>query len=202
MNTHKPAPHTGTQPLGEDGDLALRISCREVSVAQWARSYLMANGIAVSPQARALLLLDFPAGWALRQLETGIQGNGPVIVVTRNPCAEYLDDLWEQGPAGLLSLRMVHSQGIVATLAELQAYLAEGARYRLTPSESSRVRLGYSERCVLRYIARGWECDRIAAHLNMQEQSVRNSLHRVYTKLDLGSRAEIILYYWGLGTLL
>jgi DNA-binding NarL/FixJ family response regulator len=50
---------------------------------------------------------------------------------------------------------------------------------------------------VLHVLARGWCNQRIAAHLCLQEKTVRNTLSNIYEKLDLQDRMEAALYYWG-----
>ena len=50
------------------------------------------------------------------------------------------------------------------------------------------------DRQVLSMIARGWDNVRIASELSLAEQTVRNYISRIYSKLGLTSRGEAIIW--------
>lgn len=54
--------------------------------------------------------------------------------------------------------------------------------------------LSKSKQQLLEMIARGWENARIAAELNLAEQTVRNYVSSLYLELDVHSRAEAIVW--------
>jgi DNA-binding NarL/FixJ family response regulator len=47
---------------------------------------------------------------------------------------------------------------------------------------------------VLALVARGWDNSRIADELGLRRQTVNNYLSRLYEKLNVRSRAEIIIW--------
>ncbi len=73
---------------------------------------------------------------------------------------------------------------------------AQGKRCRITPNKNT-TELTSTQRKVLRYLAEG-RCNKdIATKLNLQEQTVTNTLSLIYSKLGLKDRS-VINYYWGL----
>ena len=56
------------------------------------------------------------------------------------------------------------------------------------------IKLTSRERSILLMIAQGWENPRIAAQLDLAEQTVRNYVSRLYNKLGVLSRAEAIVW--------
>lgn len=50
------------------------------------------------------------------------------------------------------------------------------------------------ERETLDLMARGWDNARIAAELNLAEQTIRNYVSRIYLALSLSSRAEVVIW--------
>lgn len=50
------------------------------------------------------------------------------------------------------------------------------------------------DRQLLKMIAQGWDNVRIAGELNLAEQTVRNYISRLYSKLGLSSRGEAIIW--------
>jgi PAS domain S-box-containing protein len=60
--------------------------------------------------------------------------------------------------------------------------------------ESKIAELTEREREVLVLVARGWDNKRIATELGLASQTVHNYLNRIYEKLNVGSRAELIIW--------
>lgn len=50
------------------------------------------------------------------------------------------------------------------------------------------------ERDLLELVKRGWDNQRIAAELSLGEQTIRNYLHVLYSKLGVSSRAEAVVW--------
>ena len=64
----------------------------------------------------------------------------------------------------------------------------------IPPEKISVPNLTVRERQLLSMIARGWSNTDIAAELQLAEQTVRNYVSRLYAKLDVGSRAQAIVW--------
>lgn len=77
------------------------------------------------------------------------------------------------------------SQTIVQGLVQQTDRLAHSLEY---PPLSDR------DRQVLSMIARGWDNVRISSELSLAEQTVRNYISRIYSKLGLTSRGEAIIW--------
>ncbi len=151
---------------------------------------LEAQGLQFDPNAPLLLLFDVPCGFAFQQLAMRQFGQAQVIVATHNPCPDYWEDLWDLQPAGLLV-----ADQIGAGLIEVLSQVARGGRHRRVPP--TRSSLTVSERALLHRVACGWDNQRIARDLHVEDKTVRNSLTRVYGKVGVSNRVQAALYYWG-----
>ncbi len=151
---------------------------------------LEAKGLQFDPHAPLLLLFDVPRGFAFQQLERRDFGQAQVIVATHNPCPDYWEDLWDLQPAGLLAAELIE-----AGLKEVLDQVARGGRYRRMPPTRSSLTL--AERALLHRVACGWNNQRIARDLHVEDKTVRNSLTRVYGKVGVSNRVQAALYYWG-----
>ncbi|HEX8229391.1 MAG TPA: LuxR C-terminal-related transcriptional regulator [Chloroflexia bacterium] len=152
-----------------------------------------------NPGSSTRLIVDSPQGTAIHTLESlaNDKSKKPLAtaVITFNLCVEHWEDLWDMHPDILLVAPKSDADIAIAL-----AHGAGGRAYKATPGGQSTLNL--TERKVLRYVAQGWCNRRIAAHLNLQEKTVMNTLTQVYNKLNLGSRTQAVLYYWGLWDLL
>lgn len=147
------------------------------------------------PEAPIKLVLDLPRSYAQRTLEDMDRQDLKLILVTWNPCPEYMDDLWDLQPDGLLTGEITSMQDWRAAINEALEYLYRGERYRLTPGHKSV--LTARERAVLRCAAWGGDNKSIAEQLTIQPQSAKNALRRVYKKLNIHNHAQAALYYRG-----
>jgi len=159
------------------------------------QSKLSNLGFHVDSEALIKLCFDFPFGYGLNVLERLENGNPPLIMVTWNPCREYVEDLWDLEPRALLAGEILQKQNLTETLCEVMDRVSNGERYRLTPGPSTQ--LTRRERHVLRYVARGWHNKQIAQWIHVEEQTVKNILRSVYRKLEICNHAQAALYYWG-----
>ncbi len=149
---------------------------------------LESQGLQLDPHASLLLLFDVPCGFAFQQLARRDFGRDQVVVVTHNPCPDYWEDLWDLQPAGLLVADQVE-----AGLIEVLDQVARGGRHRRVPPTRSFLTL--SERALLHRVACGWDNQRIARDLHLEDKTVRNSLTRVYGKVGVSIRVQAALYY-------
>jgi len=152
-------------------------------------------GFYIDSLATIKLVLDLPFGYALRVLERERNNPLQLLVVTWNPCQEYIEDLWDLQPGALLAGVVCQNQSLAEVLLEVITYMSYGKRYRLTPGPSTP--LTSRERAILHYVARGWVNKRVAQELHIEEQTVKNTLRCAYRKLGLCHRAQAALYYWG-----
>jgi len=144
-------------------------------------------------QSTLNLLLDAPLGFALQ----GLAQLNPklTMVVTDNPCPEYWDDIWALHPQVLLA----GGHNLNELFAALER-ADKGERLRKTPYYTPV--LSRQERAVLMYWAKGFSNKEIGEQLKIKESAVKCYLHRVFVKLDLTSRVQASLYYWGMWHLL
>ena len=172
--------------------LTFDIRCGMPVMAPLIGGRLEELGLRQAAPPALLLVFDLPCGFAVRVLERPEHPQARTIVVTENPCPEYWEDLWDLEPAGLVAGIRVDTQ-----LADAMARVARGERVRLTPPAATS--LTPRERAMLHYVAYGWENQRIAQQLHVEEKTVLNTLVRVYAKLGVANRVEAALYYWGRG---
>jgi DNA-binding CsgD family transcriptional regulator len=166
------------------------VSCGMPMLVPLLTAALLACGLSVDPAADLTLLLDAPYGFALRQFRATPAHACASVVLSDNPCPEYQDDLWDAGPAALLS----GTRAVIEMTQALAAHAA-GRRYR-TPLAMT-PRLTPRERQVLQGVVRGWSNDAIAARLCVEERTVRNTLTRVYAALGVTARQDLIRMYFG-----
>ena len=167
---------------------ALRCGIATVSGVVLAR--LTQEGLIYDPEAELVLVLDTPRGFAPAVLAT-MEPRRRSVVVTWSFCPEYLDDLWDAGPAVLLV-----GDGLTLDMAQALEVAARGERQRITNVPPST--LTPMERRVLRLLARGLSNEQIAAHLQIQTRTVKNATTLLYTKIGASNRSAAILYYWGI----
>jgi DNA-binding CsgD family transcriptional regulator len=140
------------------------------------------------------LIIDQTPGEALEILEK--QAPSTCIVLTRNPCPDYLSDLLAQEPAALLA----NGEGIEDAFKVLEV-VASGGRVISLPAPTTPA-LTPCERAVLRLIARA-RCDkRIARQLGISDGTVRKRVSEILDKLELENRMQLGYYYFGLWSLL
>ena len=140
------------------------------------------------------LLLDVPRGYAMRVLKEMHDTDYKTVVVTWNLCPEHLEDLRELHPDALLSHEFFLRRDLENALSELVGLVYCGNVYDFVPG--TRTVLTPHERAVLRYAACGWTNRRISKQLCIAEQTVKNRLRTVYSKLNICNHAQAVLYYW------
>jgi DNA-binding NarL/FixJ family response regulator len=170
--------------------------CRMPSVGLAFEQVLSSRGIRVDPEAHIKLLLDVPRSHALRTLEGMDRAGSKVIVVTWNSCPEHVADLRDLRPEALLSDEFFLRQDLDAALNDMLDRVSDGECYSFTTAPPTV--LTPSERAVLRHVARGWDNKRIGSRLCVCEQTVKNRLRSVYSKLKVCNHAQATLYYWQL----
>ena len=186
---HKTSPNNG--PVVGIGS----VLCGIAHLSDLSMSNLYNLGFYIDSLATIKLVLDLPFGYALRVLERERNNPLQLLVVTWNPCQEYIEDLWDLQPGALLAGVVCQNQSLAEVLLEVITYMSYGKRYRLTPGPSTP--LTSRERAILHYVARGWVNKRVAQELHIEEQTVKNTLRCAYRKLGLCHRAQAALYYWG-----
>lgn len=184
-------------PLRNESKIrSLSVSCGIAHLMETTQSRLSSLGFRVDPAASTKLVLDFPFAYGHSILE-GLNNDSPrLIVVTWNPCQEYMEDLWDLKPSALLAGETLQKQNLAQALSEVMDRVSNGEPYRLTPGPSTP--LTCRERLALRYVARGWQNRRIARWINVEEQTVKNTLRSVYRKLGVRNHVEAALHYWGM----
>jgi DNA-binding NarL/FixJ family response regulator len=154
-------------------------------------------GFNIDPRSSIKCIVDIPCGYALFMLEQMRQDKSNSIVVTCNTCPEYLLDLQDLTPKALLTSAFFHQKkDVIRSFCEILRMVAEGGMYHQCVEIQSK--LSFCERLVLRYAVRGWKNKQISKHLGITEQTVRNYLRSIYSKLDIVNHSQAILYYWQL----
>ena len=129
------------------------------------------------------VLIDVPVGWVLRQCEQFSEG--PFVVVTANPCPEYVIDLYDAG-----ALKVIGD----VPLEDIQKEAMAEGDYGIDKPRSA---LAPIERYTLRLIAEAYTNAEIAAARGVSEQVVKNTIRSIYQKLDIKSRTGAAHYYLG-----
>ena len=107
--------------------------------------------------------------------------------MSTNQCPAYQLDLLKGEPAGLLLADTPEALVEVLKLIQVGNVIRPKAQTSLTPTE----------RYTLKLVARGCSNKEIAKCRNVQETTVKNSLHTIYVKLNLKSRVQAAHYYYG-----
>lgn len=175
-----------------NGEVSL--ACGADSVRFAFKQELSTRGFRVNPRACVKLILDVPRGYAMRVLEEMHDTDYKRVVVTWNSCPEHLEDLRELQPEALLSHEFFLRQDLDDALSKLLELVHCGNSYDFVPG--TRTVLTPPERAVLRYAACGWTNRRISKQLCIAEQTVKNRLRTVYSKLNICNHAQAVLYYW------
>lgn len=171
--------------------IAFAVLCGVPAQALPIQQALEDAGLRLALPADVCILIDAPQGFALHHLELSAAPASRTIVLTNNLCPEYWEDIREHRIAGVLE-----GTGPTAQIVEAVMRIGRGEPYRALPERATV--LTTTERRLLHLLAHGQSNQLIAQHLQIQSQSVRNTLATVYEKLNLSSRSEAILYYWGI----
>jgi DNA-binding NarL/FixJ family response regulator len=142
----------------------------------------------------------------LKKLRDSHQHTAPIMLV-QNSTPECVVDVFRQGARGILSrthslkdlskcIRVVHEGQIWACNKDLEHILS--ALVQTKPLQinnaSGTPLLTRREEDVMRLVAEGLKNREIAQKLNVAEHSIRNYLTRIFDKLGVSSRVELILY--------
>lgn len=143
---------------------------------------------------------------ALREIHSS-HPRTKVIMLLRSPTAELIVDAFRTGAKGVFSrtgspkllckcICSVHEGQIWANSHELQYLLEALARsspFYLTGPHGNQV-LTRREDQVAKLVADGMTNRQIAEQLRLREHTVSNYLFRIYEKLGVSSRVELVLY--------
>ena len=165
---------------------SVRIFCGDAIYLKHFETLLTAEAATISDDAKLQLLIDSPAGWASLEHPGIVYPN--CIILSDNLCPSYLLDLLDYKPAALVPLTDASSLSPVLT--SVQAGNTLYPRIRETP-------LSPVERLTLRLVAQGKTNKEIALKREVAERTVKNTLVAIYSKLNLKSRNQALLYYLG-----
>lgn len=167
----------------------VKLDCGDPRLAKDIANHMRVLGIEIDPNAKLLLLVDEPPGWAAVRT-TAFENEH--LIFSNNPCHPYLLDLLEESPAALLRLYEAELEALPATLRRIR----NGER--LYPKDLHTI-LTRSERLTLRLAVKGYSNKGIAKIRKVLEGSVRNTLVSIYKKLDLKYHSRVLLshYYYG-----
>jgi DNA-binding NarL/FixJ family response regulator len=130
-----------------------------------------------------------------------------VIVLLKSPSKELTIDAFRAGARGVFCraeplqalckcINAVHQGQIWANSSQLRSVLdafASAAPLRLVNSQG-RDLLTMRENDVVKLVAQGWTNRDVAQKLGLTEHTVGNYLFRIYEKLGISSRVELVLY--------
>ena len=139
------------------------------------------------------MLIDAPLGVAMAMLAGSAIRARHIVVSTANRYPEYWHNLSDMGAQIVIA-----DEQAPYPLEDILRHAGMGARYRVTPDDSTR--LTPAQRRALHLLACGLSNQQIAARLRMREQSVKNMLTEIYQKLDIADRHAAQNYYWGIWT--
>lgn len=161
------------------------------AVTQGLTEVLEAQGHTYRNDAKNIILVDIPRGFALRYLELKKVPTTNLLVLTWNTCPEYWEDIWDHNPTVLIC-----DNGFGIELSNALQWAATNTQYRITPNVQTN--LTPLERQLLRLLARGYTNKKLSEEANLQEQTVKNFLSTIYQKLSVQNRTEAAMYYWGI----
>lgn len=129
--------------------------------------------------------------------------NVKVIILTAYDDDAYVRGLVAAGVAGYVlkddaletvvqAIRAVYHGGTWFSRSVLNALVRGGPQARL--GEPGMPWLSERDERLLNMLAQGWENQRIAAEMNLADQTVRNYISELYQKLGLNSRGEAIIW--------
>jgi DNA-binding NarL/FixJ family response regulator len=119
-----------------------------------------------------------------------------VLVLTAYDDDAYVHGLTAAGVAGYV-LKDEMPETVVRAIRAVEdgdTWLSRPVVEKLARLEMEETFLTEREGQVLRLMARGWDNVQIAAELGLAEQTVRNYVSRIYTRLEMKSRAEVIVW--------
>jgi DNA-binding NarL/FixJ family response regulator len=119
-----------------------------------------------------------------------------VLVLTAYDDDAYVHGLTAAGVAGYV-LKDEVPETVVRAIRAVEdgdTWLSRPVVEKLARLEMEETFLTEREGQVLRLMARGWDNVQIAAELGLAEQTVRNYVSRIYTRLEMKSRAEVIVW--------
>jgi DNA-binding NarL/FixJ family response regulator len=119
-----------------------------------------------------------------------------VLVLTAYDDDAYVHGLTAAGVAGYV-LKDEVPETVVRAIRAVEdgdTWLSRPVVEKLARLEIEETFLTEREGQVLRLMARGWDNVQIAAELGLAEQTVRNYVSRIYTRLEMKSRAEVIVW--------
>ncbi len=147
----------------------------------------------VVDEARIIVVVDAPYGFALDYLHNCCPAHAVVIVATGNTCSAYWEELQEQQPAVLLV-----GTDLAREVADAVRRAAVGESYQIVPTD--RLVITPTERRVLRGIAHGLDNRQIAQAASISEKTVQNVVSQLYAKLGVTNRVAAAARYWNVWT--
>ena len=136
------------------------------------------------------VIVDAPWGYAFEG--TALVQTENSLILTDNPCGEYLEDLWDLSPTVLIG-REVSLKDFIFFVKQA----AQGQKYKVCPTYQTP--LTKSERKTLRLCADDPNLIRVAQKMYVSHGTLKNSLSHIYDKLDLQGLADLRSYYYGSG---
>ncbi len=170
-----------------------RVVCDHTALKFEITRGLETEGITCCTNGLVTLIVDTRPGVAPKTLKSFQACQ--CVVLSDNLCPEYLENLWDQGIAGLLT----HGHRI-SEIAHALRRTFERERFRSGTNTSSI--LTPRQRTLLRLCAEGMSNANIGDCLEISAGVVRNSLSEIFSRLNLSNRHQATLYYWGLWDIL
>lgn len=159
-------------------------------------------------------LLDYRlpkmAGPAVAEILQAMQLPTRILAVSAHANSQYVQAMLRAGAAGYLLKEEAQEKIIeaVQAVAKGKAWYSQAiltmisSREQETDSPGLHVRLSKQEKAILQGIARGWNNERIADEMNIEQAIVESNIKEIYKKLDVDTRAKIVAMAWKLGLIL
>ena len=136
------------------------------------------------------IILDAPWGYAFKAMSLVETPNS--LILTDNPCGEYLLDLWDLSPTVLIGRETPLDDFIFFVKQAAQGHEHKVCIAYQTP-------LTKTERKTLSLCADNPNLSRAAQHMHVSHGTLKNTLSHVYSKLELQGLADLRSYYFGSG---
>lgn len=147
-------------------------------------------------EAKKLPLKNEPL---LANIQTTISSHTKVILLATEQDVKCLSNYQMNGIDGLL----LKSDSIATITTAVEAVAQNNTYFSQVdwPTENISVETTFTEREIetMALLAKGYNNQQIAGELCLAEQTVRNYLYRLYKKLDVHSRLEVVVWAWSQG---
>ncbi len=136
------------------------------------------------------VVIDVPCGYAFKGIEL-VKKHLNSLIITNNPCGEYIEDLWDCKPTILIAKQVSLDEFIFFAQQAAQGKSHKICSWYVSP-------LTEAERNVLRLCVTRKTIAEVSEFLSVSSGTIKNQLCSIYSKLNLRGLSELCFYYFGM----